>query len=141
PGVTPERATGDVDVICRRFVADNPTVYRPGSGFSATTLNVQEEMTKNARPMLLILLGTTGLILLIACANVANLTLARVLRRDRELALRASLGANRGRLVRQLLTESVLLAMAGSIVGLVLATSTVGMLTAFVGRFTTRTGE
>jgi putative ABC transport system permease protein len=141
PDVSPARAAGDVDVICRRFVAGNPGAYRPGSGFTATTLNVQEEMTKNARPMLFILLGTTGLILLIACANVANLTLARVLRRDRELALRASLGANRGRLIRQLLTESVLLALAGSVVGILFATMTVGMLTSFVGRFTVRTGE
>ncbi len=141
PDVSIAQAGGDVDVVCRRFVGDNPTTYRPGSGFKATTLNVQGEMTKDARPMLLILLGTTGLILLIACANVANLTLARVLRRDRELALRASLGANRGRLIRQLLTESVLLALAGSAVGLLLAASTVDLLTAFVSRFTVRTGE
>src|SRR5258708_35423168 len=98
-------------------------------------------MTKNARPMLLILLGTTGLILSIARANVANLTIARLMRRDRELAMRAALGANRSRLVRQLLTESTLLAVAGGVFGILFASSTVGLLTTFVGRFTARTGE
>jgi putative ABC transport system permease protein len=141
PGVSRERAASDVGAICGRFVRDNTNAYRAGSGFTATTLNVQDEMTKDARPLLLILLGTTGLILLIACANVANLTIARLMRRDRELALRAALGANRGRLVRQLLTESTLLAVAGGAFGILFASSTVGMLTTFVGRFTTRTGE
>ena len=106
------------------------------SGFQAQTANVLEQLTAGAREMLLILLGTTGLILLIACANVANLTLARMLRRDRELAMRTALGAGRGRLVRQLLTESTVLAIAGGVVGLVFAWSTVDMLTTFVGRFT-----
>ena len=141
PDMTRERATTDVETICGRFTHDNPTVYRPGSGFSATTLPVRDELTRNARPMLLILLATTGLILLIACANVANLTLARLLSRDRELAVRAAMGAARGRLVRQLLTESTLLSLAGGVVGLVFASFTISLLTTFVGRFTSRTGE
>jgi len=140
-GVARERASADVETICGRFARDNPTVYRPGSGFTATTLPVREELTRNARPMLLILLATTGLILLIACANVANLTLARLLRRDRELAVRAAMGAARSRLVGQLLTESTILALAGGIVGLLFASSTISLLTAFVGRFTSRTRE
>jgi putative ABC transport system permease protein len=140
PGISRERAAADVDVICRRL-ADDKTAYRPGSGFTATTLGVRDEMTRNARPMLLILLGTTGLVLLIACANVANLTLARLLRRDRELSVRAALGAGRGRLVRQLLTESTLLSLAGGAFGLLFAAWTVGLLTTFVERFTARTGE
>jgi putative ABC transport system permease protein len=141
PDVTRERAAAGVNTILGRFVADDAGAYRPGSGYAATALDVRAEMTKNARPMLVLLLATTALILLIACANVANLTLARVLSRDREFAVRASLGADRGRLVRQLLTESTLLAVAGGACGLLFASWTTGMLTAFVGRFTPRTGE
>jgi len=141
PDVSPERASSDVAAIAARFAKENPTVYRSGSGFTATTLSIQNEMTKNARPLLLILLGTTGLILLIACANVANLMLARLLRRDRELSIRAAIGASRGRLVRQLLTESTLLAIGGGLFGLFFASWTIGLLTTFVGRFTTRTSE
>ena len=141
PGVTRERAASGIEAICGRFTADNPRVYRPDSGFTATAADVRGELTSGARPMLLILMGTTGLVLLIACANVANLTLARLLRRDRELALRAAVGAGRGRLVRQLLTESTLLSVAGGIVGLVFAYFTVDLLTLFVARFTTRVGE
>ena len=141
PGASPERAAGEVAAVAERFKQDHPEVYRPATGFQARTADVLTELTAGARGLLLILLGTTGLVLLIACANVANLTLARMLRRDRELAMRAALGADRWRLVRQLLTESTLLALAGGVVGLLVAWTTVDMLTAFVGRFTDRTGE
>jgi predicted permease len=141
PSVARERAAANVEALCRRFTAEDQNAYRSGTGFTATVLGVREEMTRNARPMLLILLGTTGLVLLIACANVANLTLARLLRRDREFAVRAALGAGRARLVRQLLTESTLLSVLGGGFGLLFAAWTTGMLANFVGRFTPRTGE
>jgi putative ABC transport system permease protein len=137
-GAAPELAATEVSTLGARFGRDFPNVYRPGTGFQARTVGVQEELTRNARPLLLILLGTTGLVLLIACANVANLTLARMLRRDRELAMRAALGAGRWRLVRQLLTESTLVALIGGAVGLVFAWFTVDLLAAFVARFTPR---
>jgi predicted permease len=141
-GASAEQAASAVGAICHTFTQDNKQVYRPEtSGFRATTVPVREALTSGARELLLILLGITGLVLLIACANVANLTLARMLGRDRELAMRAALGAGRGRLVRQLLTESTLLAMVGGAIGITFAWLTIDMLTTFVGRFTSRTGE
>ena len=141
PDASPDRAATEVATVAQRWTQDHPQIYRPGLGFTARTANVLDELTRGARELLLILLGTTGLVLLLACANVANLTLARVLRRDRELAMRTALGAGRWRLVRQLLTESTVLSVAGGIVGLAFAWLTVDMLTTFVGRFTARTGE
>jgi predicted permease len=141
-GASPAQAASAVESICHTFTQDHKQIYRPEtSGFRATTVPVREALTSGAREMLLILLGITGLILLIACANVANLTLARMLGRDRELAMRAALGAGRGRLIRQLLTESTLLAVVGGVIGVAFAALTIGMLTTFVGRFTSRTGE
>jgi predicted permease len=142
PGVSPATAKTEVATVAERFSRDFPEVYRPQqTGFHATTANVLDELTVGARQLLWVLLGTTGLVLLIACANVANLTLARLLQRDRELAMRTALGAGRGRLVRQLLTESTVLAVAGGGVGLVFAWATMDMLTTFVGRFTARTHQ
>ena len=141
PGVPAERAAAEVATVGERFRQTYPNVYRPGSGFQARTANVLDQLTAGARQMLLILLATTGLILLITCANVANLTIARMLTRDRELAMRAALGAGRWRLVRQLLTESLLLAVAGGAFGLLFAWLTLDMLTAFTARFTSRTSE
>ena len=140
-GASREQAGREVEALCGRFASADPRAYRPDRGFAAALLDVREEMTRNARPMLLILLGTTGLVLLLACANVANLTLARLLRRDRELAVRTALGAGRARLFRQLLTESLLLAGAGGAAGIVFATLTVDLLTQFIGRFTQRIQE
>jgi putative ABC transport system permease protein len=141
PTVSRDQATADVRRVVDRFTNENRGVYPAASGFTATTLPVRDELTRGARPLLLILLGTTAFVLLIACSNIANLSLARLLRRERELAVRAALGAGRRQLIAQLLTESIILSLAGGIVGLFFASSTLSMLTAFIGRFTARTTE
>ncbi|MEE8129409.1 MAG: ABC transporter permease, partial [Vicinamibacterales bacterium] len=120
-GVTIEQFGTDLATVASRFQQDFPDVYQPDSGYTALTVPLREELTSNARPMLLILLGTTGLVLLIACANVANLTRARMMGRQRELARRSALGAGRGRILAQLLTETMLLGLVGGALGLVLA--------------------
>lgn len=131
----------DVALIASRLAKEYPESYPSTSGYTASMDGLQSRLTKEVRPMLLVLLGTAGLVLLIACANVANLSLARVMRREQELAVRAAMGASRGRLVRQLLTESTLLSLAGGALGLWLASGCLALLVGFVGRFTTRAAE
>jgi len=140
-GVLPETAAAEVAAVGNDFAREFPSVYRPEAGFRAQTLGVQDALTQNARPMLLVLLGITGLVLLLACANVGNLTLARTLQRAHERATRAALGAGRLSLVAQPLAESALVAFAGAVVGIGFAWATLGLLATFVGRFTSRAGE
>ena len=141
PGVTAEHAGLQVATVADRFRREHPDSYKDQRGFSAATVGVLGELTRNARPMLLVLLAATGLVLLLACANVASLTVARTLNRDRELSLRTALGATRRQLIGQLLTESVLLGVAGGLVGLVVSSASLGALTTFVGRFTSHTRD
>jgi putative ABC transport system permease protein len=141
PGVPLDRAQADVAMITERLKKEYPDAYPDGLDPTSTLVPVREEMVKDARPTLLVLLGTVGLVLLIACANVANLTLARLSDRGRELGVRAALGAGRGRLLRQLLTESTLLALLGGGLGLVVAVLTRHALVQFAARFTPRAEE
>jgi putative ABC transport system permease protein len=142
PGTTLVRAQNDLAVVAGRFGAQYPEAYDVAhSGFTASALSVHDELTRQARPTLLVLLATTGFVLLLVAANIANLALARVMGRERELALRSALGAGRGRIARQLLTESTLLALTGGALGLLVAWLVRDLLVAFTARFTPRAGE
>ncbi len=141
PGVSVEAARTDVSTIAGRLQKEYPEFYPENIGFGATMAPLREELTKQARPTLLILLATVSMVLLLACANVANLTLARLMGREKEMAVRTALGAGRGRLIRQLLTESTMLSLAGGALGLFFAAWGLDLLVAFVARFTTRAAE
>ena len=118
PGITLEEAKAQMKIAAGRFRQANPRAMNRDE--SATAEPFQEAMVGDVRKPLLILLGAVALVLLIACANVANLLLARATDRAREVAIRAALGSGRWRIVRQLLTESLLLAIAGGAAGLLL---------------------
>lgn len=141
PDVPVAQAQADLSTLASNLQNQYPDSYPANRGYAASVVSLQEELTRRAKPTFLILLGTAGLVLLIACANVANLTLARLMRREREMAIRSALGAGRGRLIRQLLTESTLLSLAGGALGLLLAAGGLQLLVGFAERFTTRASE
>src|SRR5271167_253847 len=117
-GVTLSQAGAEMDAIARSLAAAYPEA---DVGKGITLVSMKEDLVGNVEPLLLVLLGSVGFLLLIACANVANLLLARAVGRSREFAIRAALGASQARVIRQLLAESVLLAGSGGVLGLVLA--------------------
>jgi putative ABC transport system permease protein len=118
PGVTLEQAKARLKASVGEFRAKFPNALGPKDGFSVASF--REALVGDIRPLLWVLLGAVGLVLLIACANVANLLLVRATGRRREIAIRTAIGAGRGRMIRQLMTESVLLSFAGGALGLLL---------------------
>ncbi|HUK46031.1 MAG TPA: ABC transporter permease, partial [Terriglobales bacterium] len=118
PGVTLQQAREDMKRVNAGLAAAYPDI---NSNIKSTIISLKDEMVGDVRPVLLLLLGAVGFVLLIACVNVANLLLARSTARQREFSIRAALGAGSGRILRQLLTESVLLAVLGGVLGLVVA--------------------
>ena len=141
PGVTLAQAQADLSVVGSNMVTANPKDYPKEDGYSLNATPLQTDLTERARATFLVLLGVAGFVLLIACANVANLLLARLVKLERELAVRAALGASKTRLLRQLLTESVLLSMGGGALGLLLAPAAMAVLVKFAERLTTRAAE
>jgi len=140
-GATPEQAQAELRTIAARLHQAHPEAYQKARGFDTVVAPWKDELTAKARPTLMILLVTTLCVLVIACANVANLTLTRLVQRERELSVRAALGASMSILRRQLLAENLVLSIFGAALGLGFALAGMNLLIKYAARFTNRTGE
>jgi putative ABC transport system permease protein len=138
PGADIEAARAELRAIHGAIVKEHPEAYSPNAGFRIDAVKLRDQITAPARTVLLILLAASALVFVIACSNVANLILARSVRREGELAIRAALGASAGALRRTLLAESLLLCGAGAILGVIIARPMVAILARYAARFSVR---
>jgi putative ABC transport system permease protein len=138
PGVTLEQARAELNGVHATMVKDHPEAYSPKADFRIEAKLLRDQITSRARNVLLVLLAASGLVFIIAVSNVANLILARTVRREGELAVRAALGATKSALRRTLLAESLLLCGAGAILGVVCAYPMVNILARYASRFSVR---
>ena len=129
PGITLARSQADMTAIAGRLALEYPDTNKQ---LGVVVVPLKDQIVGNTGTALLVLLAAAGCVLLIACANVANLLLAKSASREREMAIRTAMGAARGRLIRQMVTESVLLSIAGGTLGLVLARLSMRVLTALI---------
>ncbi len=141
PDASLEAARIEVESITRRLHEEYPEAYDATHGYGVSLVELREQLAAQARPTLLMLLGVAVFVLVIACANVANLTLARVMRRHDEWALRLSLGAKAGTLRRQLLAENIVPSLMGAALGVFIAVAGVDLLTAYIARYSVRASE
>ena len=138
PGVTPDQAGAELRTVYSAMKKDHPEAYAQEGDFQIGTRLLRDQITSGARTVLLVLLAASGLVFIIACSNVANLILARAVRREGELAVRVALGASRGALRRMLLAESLLLCGAGAALGVMSAQPMVAVLARYASRFSVR---
>jgi putative ABC transport system permease protein len=138
PGVTVEQARADLRTAYAGILKQHPEAYSPTGDNQVEVRLLRDQITSKARTVLLVLFAASGLVFIIACSNVANLILARSVRREGELAIRAALGATAGTLRRTLLAESLLLCVAGAVLGLISAGPMVSVLSRYAARFSVR---
>ncbi|MCA1585395.1 MAG: ADOP family duplicated permease [Acidobacteria bacterium] len=138
PGATLDAARAELRVAHGAMVKAHPEAYQAQADFRIDAVNLRDEIISPARTILLILLAASGLVFIVACSNVANLILARSVRREGELAVRAALGASTGALRRTLLAESLLLCGAGAVLAVVIARPMVAVLASYAARFSVR---
>jgi len=141
PGVTTQQATNNLRTIASRLQMEYGKFYPRDSGYTADFVPMDRELTHAARPTFLTLLGASGLVLLLACANLANFAFSRHLSRSREIAIRIATGASRSQVFRQLMTESLLLAFAGGLLGVLIAAVGSRLLIEYAARMTPLSGE